>query len=414
MMRDPELLRVTAPLARHSRIVRESREGWRARTMVSVLLGVSLCLGCGEAASVRSSDAVVPSWEVWADAVSLPNDELDGWVDVAYRHSNEHPAYEEGHGPTVCVDEAHFNYHTAGGIYWPFAELLRGDGYRVARFRSGFTREALGDCQILVIANAQARTNTVGFDSPESNWAYPHASALTGEEISELISWVRGGGALFLIADHAPWPAAVSDLALLLGVHMLDGYAYASVEAMRGGNTGMIVFGAVKHDEWRKAIRLLGELVDVDLDARYRTPLANPGELAPHSVVEGRNPGERIEWVVTFQGQAVLASDDWSPIMVFGSSAVSLTRLRWNVEDAERRDGPLFSVAGWLHGATRQLDQGRVAVLGEAAMCTAQFDDLDGEIDRPLEPSGFNAPQAPQNAQFCLNVMHWLSGLLNE
>jgi hypothetical protein len=47
-------------------------------------------------------------------------------------------------------------------------------------------------------------------------------------------------------------------------------------------------------------------------------------------------------------------------------------------------------------------------VLGEAAMCTAQ---LAGPQHVPM---GMNNPLAPQNAQFCLNVVHWLSGLLGE
>ncbi len=100
--------------------------------------------------------------------------------------------------------------------------------------------------------------------------------------------------------------------------------------------------------------------------------------------------------------------------MVFGPNAVSIAPLASNFEDTEREEDSLFSAAGWLQGATRILDQGRVAILGEAAMCTAQFDDMDGEIDAPLIPEGINAPRAPQNAQFCLNVMHWLSGLLDE
>jgi len=354
--------------------------------------------------------AQVPAWEAWADAVSLPKDDLNDWVDTKYRFANADPAYKEGGGPNVCVDEAHFNYHTAEGLFKPFAELLRGDGYHVTRFRSRFTADALTDCQILLIANAQAEANTIGFGSPESNWAYPHASAFTREEIDEVILWVRGGGALFLIADHAPLPAAVSDLALLLGVHMLDGYALASAEE----KTATIAFGTVREEAWRQAIRLLGELVDLDFNARYQPVLANPGALAANPVVEGRNPRERIEWVVAWGGQAFIASDDWSPITVYGPNAASVAPLAFNFEDAEWGDGPLFSVAGWLHGATRKLDQGRVVILGEGGMCTAQFDDLDGELDGPLVPYGINAPQAPQNAQFCLNVMHWLSGLLDE
>ncbi|MCH7766830.1 MAG: hypothetical protein IH916_09770, partial [Acidobacteria bacterium] len=45
--------------------------------------------------------------------------------------------------------------------------------------------------------------------------------------------------------------------------------------------------------------------------------------------------------------------------------------------------------------------------LGEAAMCTAQ---VSGPERRPM---GMNHPKAPQNAQFCLNVVRWLSGLLD-
>jgi hypothetical protein len=144
---------------------------------------------------------------------------------------------------------------------------------------------------------------------------------------------------------------------------------------MRGDETGEIVFGAVREEEWREAIRQLEELVDLDFNARYEPVLANAGALAPHPVIEGRNPRERIEWVVTFMGQAFLATDDWEPIMVFGPNAVSVIPWAFNFEDAELGEGPIFSAADWLHGATRRLGQGRVAVLGEGGMCTAQLDD---------------------------------------
>ena len=94
----------------------------------------------------------VEAWITWADAASGAHD----WVDSAYRFDNLNPAYQRSSGPNVCIDEAHFNFHTAEGIYKPFAELLRGDGYRVTRFRSGFTPHALTDCKILLIANATA------------------------------------------------------------------------------------------------------------------------------------------------------------------------------------------------------------------------------------------------------------------
>ena len=380
------------PVEREARLV----TSLPAPLLIPLLIGTLWWAGCSNEAVPDSGEPVLP-WVAWADAASSPPDD---WVDTGYRFDNIDPAYQGDSGPNVCVDEAHFNYHTAGGLYKPFAELLRGDGYRVTRFRSGFTADALTDCEILLIANAQAEANTRGFGSPRSNSAYPHASAFVREEIDEIILWVRGGGTLFLIADHAPWPAAVSDLALLLGVHMLDGYAYSSKEDYA---TGMVVFGAVLEEGWREFVRLDGRPFEF-----FDPILANRGTLAPHPVIEGRNSEERIGSVVTFSGQAFYASEEWEPILVFGPNAVSRTPLNFNLEDAAWTDGPLLSVAGWLQGALRKLDQGRVAILGEAAMCTAQFDD-SGKV-----PDGMNAPQASQNAQFCLNVMHWLSGLLDE
>jgi len=55
-----------------------------------------------------------------------------------------------------------------------------------------------------------------------------------------------------------------------------------------------------------------------------------------------------------------------------------------------------------------RVGKGRVAVFGEAAMFSAQ---LAGPNKAPM---GMNAPIAAQNPQFLLNVMHWLSGLLEK
>jgi hypothetical protein len=154
--------------------------------------------------------------------------------------------------------------------------------------------------------------------------------------------------------------------------------------------------------------------IGFDLTDWYRPVLANPGTLVPHPIVRGRRPRERIDWIVAFGGQAFIASNDWSPISVYGPGAVALIPLDLNFEGFRWGDGPRIPVGGWLHAATRTLDRGRVVVLGEGGMCTAQYDDLEGEIDGPLMPYGINAPYAPQNGQFCLNVVRWLSGLLDE
>ena len=55
-----------------------------------------------------------------------------------------------------------------------------------------------------------------------------------------------------------------------------------------------------------------------------------------------------------------------------------------------------------------EVGKGRVAIFGEAAMFSAQ---LAGPEKVPM---GMNNPVAKQNPQFLLNVMRWLSGLLQK
>ena len=203
-------------------------------------------------------------------------------ADTSYRFNNPNPTYEAGAGPQVCIDEAHHNGHTVEGRGKPFAALLRGDGYRVKGFQSAFTRETLSHCEVLVIANPK--------EANSENLSYPHPSAFTREEINELVLWIREGGSLFLIVDHAPTPGAASDLGTVLGVHMLDGYARSSSEA----RVGAVVFGTANEKPWRQ----FAKVREVPFE-RFGSILANAGTLAPHPIVKGRNSEEQVDSVVT-------------------------------------------------------------------------------------------------------------------
>jgi hypothetical protein len=77
-----------------------------------------------------------------------------------------------------------------------------------------------------------------------------------------------------------------------------------------------------------------------------------------------------------------------------------------NFEGMPQAEWPVLDIAGWWHGATRTLGKGRVVILGEAAMCSAQ---LAGPEKWTM---GMNHPKAAQNAQFCLSTVRWLSGVL--
>ncbi len=288
-------------------------------------------------------------------------------ADSDFKFANPAPAFAEGQGPVVCIDEAHNNFHTAGGRYASFADLLRGDGYRVESSTAPFTAESLAGCRVMVIANAMDAKN-------QGNWAYPHASPFSQEEIVAVFQWIRGGGALLLIADHSPMAGAAADLGAMLGVGFLDGYARVNP----GG----------------------GELPDVFT--------LEGGGLGAHAVTRGRVAKESVAAVGTFTGSAFRASLEFMPLLTLPDTAV--VEFRWSQslgDDAPpREEWPRIAVAGWLQGAARALGHGRVVVLGEAAMCTAQ---LFGPERRPM---GMNHPGAPQNPQFCLNTVRWLSGVL--
>ncbi len=88
--------------------------------------------------------------------------------------------------------------------------------------------------------------------------------------------------------------------------------------------------------------------------------------------------------------------------LVLGDHATLV--LHWDPFEEETDRVPRIRADGMLQGAALSYGVGRVAVFGEAAMFTAQVED-DG-------PFGMNHPEAPQNAQFVLNVMHWLTGVL--
>lgn len=283
--------------------------------------------------------------------------------DMRFHFENTNPAFPASAGPVVCIDEAHNNFHTADGRYWAFAELLREDGYRVEGFGGKFDPKGLLDCNILVSANP----GEVGMDD-----AYPHPSAFSQDDISELVRWIRGGGSLLLIIDHAPVPGAAADLGAVLGINMLDGLAWG----------------------WPEGYPDIFQLEN--------------GTLRRHPILAGRDEGERVTRIATFGGAAFHTSVDFQPLMVFGPGSMAQTELSSNLPDVAQSENPRFEIAGWLHGATRRLGEGRLVILGEAAMCTAQ---RSGPDQRPM---GMNHPKAAQNPQFCVNVVHWLSGLLDE
>jgi hypothetical protein len=284
--------------------------------------------------------------------------------DPDFKPPVEKPAYPEGKGPVVLIDEAHFNFHTASGRYQSFADLLRRDGYVPRASKEKFSKESLKAGQVLVIANALSQRNAL-------DWNPPFDPSFTDEEIAAVREWVNQGGSLMMMVDHFPMPATAGKLAEAFGVRFHNGYA-------------------------------------VD-------PQAPPGpliytragkSLADHPITRGRSENERIDSVATFTGSAFQISLG-DPILTFlGPEAVSYTPEAFG--RPPDKNTPRTPIKGWHQGVVMEVGKGRVAIFGEAAMFSAQ---LAGPEKIPM---GMNNPVAKQNPQFLLNVMRWLSGLLQK
>ncbi len=270
------------------------------------------------------------------------------------------PVYEKGTGPALFIDEAHNNFHTLNGRYQPFAKLLQKDGYNLEVFAEEFSETGLENAKILVIANALHESNI-------EDWILPNPSAFTKDEIAAVVDWVKEGGSLFLIADHMPFPGAAADLAAAFGFEFNNGFAFDTTRQANDFFT--------REDETLEA----------------------------NKITNGRSEAEKIDSVVSFTGQAFKLPHAAEPLLVLNSNFISsMPDTAW----AFREDTPRILVGGWSQGAVMKFGQGRLAVFGEAAMFTAQ---VSGKSKRKM---GMNHPTAKQNAQFLLNVIHWLDGLI--
>jgi hypothetical protein len=277
------------------------------------------------------------------------------------------PTWPVGKGPVVCLDEAHANFHTLDDRFWAFGELLRRDGYVVRPSRSRFSAASLGECAIVVIANAQPS------QAEWDTYPYPTPSAFAPDEVEATLKWVQSGGSLLLIADHMPLAGAAAALAAAFEVRFLDGFAVAAFEGdspPRGAVAKPTVFKATD------------------------------GTLKDHPIVRGRDSSEAVDSVRSFTGQAFQAPPAAEPLLVLPADFILLLPEKaWQFDAQTRR----MRVGGWLQGAVMTVGSGRAAFFGEAAMFSAQSAGPEGR------PMGMNAPGAEQNYQLVLNLMRWLT-----
>jgi hypothetical protein len=286
-------------------------------------------------------------------------------ADASYRPTVPDPAFRAWPPPRMAIDEAHFNVHRANGRFQPFARLAEQDGFRIITSTGSITQDTLRGADIFVTANAfgflgvlQHVANLAGL---ERAIRLP-VGAFSRSEVAALERWVDNGGRALIVADHAPAGLAAQGLAAPFGVEMTTWWA----------EDGSGVFSR------------------------------SNGGLGQHPILDGRHTGERVDLVMTFTGQGLRPGPDGEILLRFSSTAREYP-FRSSTETQGR------SIAGLAQAVAVRHGRGRVVVVGEAAMMTAQILVApDGSQMR----IGMNRHDN-DNQQFVLNVLRWLMGVLN-
>jgi hypothetical protein len=279
-------------------------------------------------------------------------------VDSAFQVPEFIPAFKRTEGPVILVDMYHNNLGVEQGNYNPFFSLLEKDGYRIRFVEQEFSGRLLQQGEVLVIINAISKENI-------NKWFLPVFPAFSLQEQESVYNWVMNGGSLLLVADHMPFPAAAESLAERFGAFFTNGFAIDTVH-------------------WDPIVFRQSDLT-----------------LLKHPVILGRDNTEIIDSVATFWGQAFQTDEKkLDGIFRFADHVVSFNPdTAWRF----RKHTPVVPVKNWLQAAGGEFGKGRVIILGEAGMLTAQ---LTGPNRTKV---GINSAEGKQNFQFILNALRWLS-----
>lgn len=231
--------------------------------------------------------------------------------------------------------------------------------------------QKLAPLRVLIISNATGGTTKETAENP----------AFTDQECDAVFEWVRKGGSLLLIADHAPMGSAAANLALRFGVTMGKGYVF-DLHNSTGDPTSLLF-------------------------SRQN------GFLGQHAIVRGRDDSEAVTQVVAFLGQSLSVPVGATVLLKLGKTAYEARTL--DVMDAALRAigehrsvdtiSGLRSVQGLAQAIALNVDRGRIVITGEAAMFTAQ---VVRSPNAPEVKAGMNLP-GNDDKQFALNVMRWLA-----
>ena len=194
---------------------------------------------------------------------------------------------------------------------------------------------------------------------------YMVATPFSREECAVLREWVSRGGGLLLVTDHAegqPTPCVAAQF----GVQARHTYTTDSLHTEKGDRPGWLLFSREN------------------------------GLLRDHPITRGLDSTERLRRVKTYLGTSLSAPSEAIPFLQLSDRAV---------DHRGRATEGAVSAAGRAQGVALRYGKGRVVVLGEMRVLTA--------FRQPVPFIGMNEV-GTDNRQFALNLIHWLSGVLDS
>ena len=304
---------------------------------------------------------------------AIPAIVLSVAVGVASQHAAAQadmtrPAYPMGEGPVVLLDLGHNNFDDPE--FPPvLAEWLTQDGYVVRRLSTRFDEASLASVNIVISKNPLPARDEPGI----SGWRLPTSSAFSQDEIELLYNWVLSGGAFLLQIEHMPMAGAAAEFTSRFNFEISDGFVVDERSLYPDGPDGDI--GGNSRVTFRRSDR----------------------SLASHPVTNGRTFAERVDSIKTDGGAAFRLPAGGQSLLTLGPSFVSLLP---EVTGEFAYTTTRQAVGGWSQAGVARVGSGRVALLGDSLLLRSALEE------------GFQS-WMPKNPQFTLNVVHWLSGLLD-
>jgi len=288
----------------------------------------------------------------------------------------QEPAYPFGKGLVVALDIGHNNFDDPE-FRMILAETLVRDGYIVKQLSTRFDKSDLEDIDIIISQNPLPNYEPEVLN-PLSHLPFPTPSAFLKGEIEFLYTWISSGGSLLLQIEHMPMPGAVEELTSRFNIEISNGFVLDE-RSLNGYDAEAIhVAGSVsfrRHDQ----------------------------SITDHPITNGRTVSERIESIEISCGGAFWLPPKGESLLTLDSSFVSLLpNIWWEFDDTT----PRHRMEGWSLAGVIRIGSGRIAILGDSWLLRSALEEEDPGMGRAYKES--------QNTQFTLNVVHWLSGLLDE